>query len=103
MVGLGRKGLIELECPFCRNAKVQVFHKEDYVQARRSHIAAGDSFTFCNMPDTYEVLEDCPNCGKKAKEIQEVYERGITRQLTHQERLERMKRASFPTRIEYQS
>lgn len=56
MIGLGRKNLSELEYPFCGNAKVKVFHKEGYVQARKSHIAAGDKFTFHSVPVTYDVL-----------------------------------------------
>jgi len=54
---------------------------------------------FYKKPDTYEVLEDCPKCGKKAKEIQRAYETGITKELTHEERLERLRKAGLPTRI----
>lgn len=100
MVGLGRKGLTEQKCPFCRKAKVKVFHKEGYIQAKKSHIAAGDRFTFHSMPDTYEVLEDCQKCGKSRKEIQRVFEMGVTRELTHKERVERQRKAGLPTRIE---
>jgi len=100
MVGLGRKGQIELECPFCNKGRVKVFHKEGYLQGRKSHIAAGNKVKFYKMPDIYDVLEDCPNCGKKAKEIQRAYETGITKEPSHKERLERLGKAGLPTRIE---
>jgi len=48
MVGLGRKGQIELECPFCNKGRVKVFHKEGYLQGRKSHIAAGNKVKFYN-------------------------------------------------------
>jgi len=99
MVGLGRKGQIEFKCPFCKKGIVMVFHKEGYLQGRKSHIAAGDKIKFYKMPDIYEVLEDCPNCGKTAKEMQKAYESGVTREPTHEERLERMRKAGLPTRI----
>jgi len=101
MVGLGRKGQIELECPFCHGSRVRVFHKESYLQGKKSHIAAGDKTKFYRKPDTYEVLEDCPNCRKTAREIQRAYETGIVREPSREERLERMRRAGLPTRIEY--
>jgi len=99
-MGLGRKGQMELECPFCNKGRVKVFHKEGYLQGRKSHIAAGDKIKFYKMLDTYEVLEDCPNCGKTAREIQRVYETGVVREPTHEERLERLRKAGLPTRIE---
>lgn len=99
MVGLGRKGQMELRYPFCNRGKVTVFHKEGYIQAKKSHITAGDKTTFYQKPDTYEVLQNCPNFGRNAKGIQRAYETGVTETLAHKERLERFKKAGFPTRI----
>ena len=67
MSGLGRKGETEIECPFCKKAKIR---KEGYYQAKVSRISVGAKTTYHWVPDTYEVLEDCPNCGKSKKEIQ---------------------------------
>lgn len=100
MTGLGRKCQMELECPFCKKAKVKVFHKEGHMQAKKSSISAKSTFSYHKSPDMYEVLEDCPNCGKKAKDIQRAYETGITKELTHEERLERLKKSGLPTKIE---
>ena len=101
MVGLGRKGETEIECPFCKKAKVRMFHKEGYYQAKVSRISAGAKTTYHWVPDTYEVLEDCPNCGKSKKEIQKALEGEIsTKKLSHEERIKRIKESGLPTRIE---
>ena len=91
---------MELECPFCHEGKVEVFHKESYMQAKKSHIAAGDKVSFHRRPDTYEVLEDCPKCGEKAKVIQEAYETGTAEPISHEERIKRFRKEGIPTRIE---
>ena len=99
MTGLGRKGETEVECPFCRGARIKLFHKEGYMQAKTSRISAGAKQTLHRVPDTYEVLEDCPACGKTRKEIEDVLE-GRTSLASHDERLKRLKRSGLPTRIE---
>ncbi|RLF35151.1 MAG: hypothetical protein DRM99_05215 [Thermoplasmata archaeon] len=101
MSGLGRKGETEIECPFCKKAKVRMFHKEGYYQAKVSRISAGAKTTYHWVPDTYEVLEDCPNCGKRKKEIQKALEGEVsTKKLSHKERIKRIKESGLPTRIE---
>ena len=42
----------------------------------------------------------CPECGKSKKEIERAFETGITRKKSHQEKLNRLKEAGLPTRIE---
>lgn len=100
MIGLGRKGEAEIECPFCHKGKIRMFHKEGYLQGRTSRISAGAKTKVYKIPDTYEVLTDCPNCGKSKKEIQKALDTGITKELSHKERLERLQRAGIPTRVE---
>ena len=99
MSGLGRKGETLLECPFCGKAKIRVFHKEGYLQAKTSRISAGAKTTYHRVPDTYQVLEDCPNCGKRRKEIERKLEG--EEEIDHRKVLERMKRQGLPTRIEF--
>ena len=103
-MGLGRKGEMELECPFCRKGKVKTFHKEGYIQAKTSRISAGAKIKYYKTPDMYEVLEDCPNCGRKKKEIQKAMDGEIsTKQMSHEERLKRFKDAGLPLVIEGKS
>ena len=100
-MGLGRKGEMELECPFCRKGKVKTFHKEGYLQAKTSRISAGAKTKYYKTPDTYEVLEDCPNCGRKKKEIQKAFDGEIsTKQMSHEKRIKKMKEAGLPTSFE---
>lgn len=90
--GLGRKGEFELECPFCGKAKVKVFHKEDYMQARTSRISAGAKMKRYAIPDYYEVPEDCPRCGANKKDIQASIEGKYKKRLSHEERIEMLKK-----------
>lgn len=100
-MGLARKGEIELECPFCHRGKVKTFHKEGYLQAKTSRISAGAKTKYYKTPDTYEVLEDCPNCGKKKREIQKALDGEIsTKRISHEERLKKIEEAGLPTNIE---
>jgi len=100
MVGLGRHSKTEIECPFCHKGKVMMHHTEGCLQGRKSSIAAGSKITYHMRPDKYKVQSKCPNCGKTAKEIEKALETGITKELTHEERLKRLKEAGLPTKIE---
>lgn len=99
-MGLARHGEVELDCPFCGKAKVKTFHKEGFLQARKSSISAKSATTFYRRPDTYIVIDDCPNCKKTAKEIEQAFNKGITREIPHEERVERMRKAGIPTAFE---
>ena len=99
--GLGRKDETLLECPFCHKGDVRVFHKEGYLQPRVSRISAGAKVRYYRMPDTYRVLEDCPECGKSKREIQRAFETGVTKEVSHEERLRRLREAGLPTRVEF--
>jgi sarcosine oxidase delta subunit len=96
MTGLARKGEIELDCPFCEKGKVKTFHKEGYRQAHTSRISGRQATRSFQRPETYEVLEDCPLCGKTKKEIQRAFETGKTKEMTHEERIERLKKRGLP-------
>lgn len=101
MPGLARKGETEIECPFCHKGKVKMFHKEGHLQPKFSRIAAKSAVTYYRSPDIYNVLEDCPNCGKTKKEIEDVLEgKKPVKEMSHEERLKRIKEAGLPTKIE---
>lgn len=98
--GLGRKDETLLECPFCHKGKVRVFHKEGYLQPRVSRISAGAKVRYYRVPDTYRVLEDCPECGRKRKDIQRAFETGVSKEVSHEGRLRRLKEAGVPTQFQ---
>jgi len=95
-VGLAQRGEIELDCPFCGKTKVKVFHKEGYMQAKTSRISEGTRVTRHAVLDYYEVLEDCPNCGAKKKDIQDSFEGKYKKKISHEERIERFKKGGLP-------
>lgn len=96
MVGLGRKGESEIECPFCKKAKVRMFHKEGYRQASTSRISGKSATTYTTIPDTYEVLEDCPNCKAKKKDIQASLDGNYRKPMTREERIAMLKKRGLP-------
>ena len=96
MVGFARKGEKELECPFCEKGKVKTFYKEGYMQARTTRIVGRKSTRSFQRPETYEVLEDCPNCGAKKKDIQAMCDGTYKKPMTHKERLKRLKKRGLP-------
>lgn len=89
----------EIECPFCKKSVVRILKSESFMQAQRTHISAGTKYIYHRVPEKYKVLESCPNCGKSKKEIQKALDTGITKELSHAERLKRLRGAGLPTKI----
>ena len=96
MVGFARMSEKEIECPFCRKGKVKTIHKESFMQSETTRIAGRRCTRSFSRPETYEVIEDCPNCGKTRKEIQKALNTGKIKVLTHKERLEMLKKRGLP-------
>jgi hypothetical protein len=96
MTGLARKGEKELECPFCSIGKIKTFYKEGYKQAHTSRISGRKATRSFQRPETYEVLEDCPNCGAKRNDIQAFFDGKYQKKISHEERMERFKKRGLP-------
>lgn len=100
MVGFGRHGQQIWKCPFCKKGEIEIFFREGYVQARASSISAGKKYTKQAVDDKIEnVGNDCPVCGKSAEDIKKAFETGTTRELSHEERLKRLKQSGLPTKV----
>ena len=99
MIGVGREEKRELECPFCKKAKVKASYKESYIQAHASSISAGKKYTHQRVPEKWEILENCPNCKAKKQDIQDMYD-GKKKPETKEERRKRLMQAGIPTEIE---
>jgi len=95
-MGLARKGETELECPFCHKGTVKTFHKEGYMQAKTSRISAGAKTTRHAVLDRYDVLEACPHCRAKRKDIQGYYDGTYKKKISHEERLTMLKKRRLP-------
>ena len=88
-----------IECPFCKKLGVKAFHKPSYLEHKTSRISAGAKTKYYRVPETYIIMSGCPHCGKSEKEIKRAFETGMTREVTHEERLRRLREAGLPTRI----
>ena len=96
MAGLARKGEKELECPFCKKGKVKTFYKEGYMQAHTSRISGRQATRSFQRPEINEMLEDCPYCGAKKKDIQAYYDGKYKKKITHEERIAMLKKRGLP-------
>lgn len=93
-------GKSEVKCPFCGYEGVSAFIKPSYLQAKTTRISRGGKTTYHRVPESIEYQGKCPKCGKTAKEMQKAQNTGITKQMTHEERLKRIKEAGLPMVIE---
>ena len=99
MEGLGRTEERFLECPFFKKGKIKCNYKEAYVQSKASSISGKKSFSRYIVPEKYSFLEDCPICGAKKQDIQDMYD-GKKKPETKEERRKRIVSAGLPTQIE---
>lgn len=90
---------VEIECPFCGKTGVKALFKPSYLEHKTSRISEGAKTQYYRVPDSYEVMGGCPHCGKSEEDVKRAFETGMTREVTHQERLERLRKAGLPTRI----
>jgi len=96
-------GQAEIECPFCGKMGVKAFHKPTHLEPKVSHISAGSRTTYHRVPESYDVVSGCPACGKSKEEIERIFETGVVRELSHEERLKRLRDAGLPTVIRTQT
>jgi len=92
-------GHAEIECPFCGKVGVKAFHKPSHLEPKTTHISAGTKTTYYRAPESYDILSGCPACGKSKEEIQKAFDTGVLRELSHEERLKRLRKAGLPTKI----
>lgn len=100
MNGFARKGEKELECPFCNVGKIKTFYKEGYKQAHTSRISGRQATRSFLRPETYEVLEDCPNCGAKRKDVQAFFDGKYKKKVSNEEIIARLKKRGLPLVVE---
>ncbi len=90
----------KIECPFCKHGKIDIRITPEYYSYAVSRISAGSKRIPIFHPEKIEVFSKCSNCGKTRREIKEALESGSIKQLSHKERLKRLKEAGLPTKIE---
>jgi hypothetical protein len=84
-------------CPFCGKGFVKVMHKPPILNELHKRSWEGNKKSYRMSKEVYEVLNDCPNCGKTKKEIEKALKEG--KQPTNEEIIRRMKEAGLPLKI----
>lgn len=92
-------GRAVIKCPFCKKMRIKVFHEPSHLEPKVTRISAGSKTTYHRMPESYDVLRGCSACGKSRKEVQKAFDTGVTKELSHEERLKRLRGAGLPTKI----
>lgn len=90
---------LTMDCPFCEKAKIKVRHKPSVITKQRCVTGTfGSRYNFRQSKETYDVLEDCPNCCKTKEEIQKRLKEG--KPMDREAILKRMKDMGLdPTKI----
>jgi hypothetical protein len=84
---------IEIECPFCKKAKIHLVHQPFIARKSMSKSrfgSGGPKYT----KESFKVLSGCESCGKTKKEVQAALEG--KKEITYEERLERLKKRGLP-------
>ncbi len=91
-----------LKCPHCDTGKIDVRYTPPLKRSRRESYGRSHSKDVIIWDsEKYEVLEDCPECGKKASEIERVLNKGEEKRKppSNKEILRRLKEAGLPTKV----
>ena len=88
----------KITCPFCNRETIEALYTPRTKRKSLARCRTG-SGSMIYTKEKYEVLSDCPNCGKSKKEIQRTLNQGTGKSLSHKEMLERLKKAGLPTKI----
>lgn len=85
-------------CPFCKKPTIKILHVPFVANTFTSKSRAGGRNTVIQK-ERFDVLSGCDECGKSKKEVERALNTGRTKEMTHEERIKRMKDAGLPTRI----
>lgn len=89
-----------VKCPFCGKGDIELIRTLDWYSEHRAHAAGRSAMIPHYHPEKIEIRNKCPNCGKSKKNLKEAIERGTSKEMSHEERLKRIKAAGLPTKIE---
>lgn len=88
-----------IECPFCHKLTIEVFHRPSRLEHKTTHISAGSKTKYYTVPESYEILSGCSNCGKSKKEVKRAFEEETAREVPHKERIGRLSEAGLSLSI----
>lgn len=85
------------KCPFCSELTIKALHKPIHLEPKVSHISAGSKNDHRAL-ESHETLSGYSACGKSRKEVQKMFDTGMTKELGHEERLKRLRNAGLALR-----
>jgi len=88
-----------IKCPCCGKSTIKVFRRPSRLDDKTTHISAGSKTIYYRVPESYEILSGCSACGRSRKEVQKAFDTGVTTELSHEERLKRLREAGLALRI----
>lgn len=76
------------------------FYKPSFAQGKTSRISSKSATIYTRKQEQYFIQGDCPECGAKNNDIQKWYDgEQDENKLTHEQKIEKMKRSGTPTQI----
>jgi len=89
-------------CPFCGKLTISILNIPFVANTFTSKCRAGGRTTRIQK-ERHNVLSGCEACGKSQKEIEKALNEGSAKQVSHEERLRRLREAELPLKIESKS
>jgi len=90
-----------IKCPFCKKGKIDITIIPEYYSYHSARAFGKVKRIPVVHPEKIEVHSKCSVCKKSKKEIKEAIERGSIKQISHEERIKRLKKQGLPTKIEF--
>lgn len=89
-----------IQCPFCGKQTITILHIPFVSNTFTSKSRAGGKVTRIQK-ERYDILSGCSECVKSRKEVEKALNTGRTKEISHEERLKRIKEAGLPTKLKY--
>ena len=89
-----------MKCPFCSKGDINIIHIPVSLSFKKGPYGGGKAGITSTAEKTRVEEEKCSNCGKLRKEIEKALETGITKELSHEDRLKRLKDSGLPLILE---
>ena len=86
-------------CPFCHKLTIKILHIPFVSNTFKSRSRAGGRVTRYQK-EKYNVLSGCDLCGKSKKEIERALN-GPVKEISHEERIRRLKEAGLPIKLQF--
>ncbi|MCX6817670.1 MAG: hypothetical protein NTU57_02340 [Candidatus Aenigmarchaeota archaeon] len=85
-----------IKCPFCNDGDVEITMFTSVLNKRTGPYGGNKPKFERSAEQMYVNTIKCPKCGRSGKDIQRVMKTGKTKQLSHEERIEMLKKRGLP-------